>query len=230
MWTQHKQLYGDEAVCDDQCKCFAKLKKLTRCVLDDYIEAQRKKGKFVADDSSLRTAGVVQFFAPRFLQKLYKEYPGDTPSELIQRLVDMWGIHLRHGIFGLRCRKECECGEEWEFVFCKGDKEKAEKIRMSTKRRASAPSVKKRKLTATKSTSISDAEPQTNTLPRKQKPNGPEKRPSLQVNYEVSFDTFAPIGAYFVTAGNTCKIHAVCDRGQAKSDPRLRPGKFCSRQ
>jgi hypothetical protein len=80
MWTQHKQLYGDEAVCDDQCKCFAKLKKLTRCVLDDCIEAQRKKGKFVADESSLRTAGVVRFFAPRFLQKFYKEYHGDTPS------------------------------------------------------------------------------------------------------------------------------------------------------
>jgi hypothetical protein len=56
----------------------------------------------------------------------------------------MWGIHLRHSIFGLRSRKQCECGKELEFVFCKGDKEKAEKIRMSTKRRASAPSVKER--------------------------------------------------------------------------------------
>jgi hypothetical protein len=236
MWTQHKQLYGDEAVCDDQCKCFAKLKELTRCVFDDYIKAQTKKGNFVADGPSLRTAGVVQHFAPRFLKKLYKEYPGDTPSELIQRLVDMWGVHMRHGIFGLRCRKECECGEEWEWVFCKGDKEKAEKMKMSTKRRTSGPSLKKRKLTATLSPSNSDADSQTNTVSQKQKPNGSEKRPSLQVNYEVTFDTFAPLGAYFVTAtgpsGNTsCKIHAVCDRGgQAKSDPRLHPGKFCSRQ
>jgi hypothetical protein len=142
MWAQHKHLFGADGTCEDNCRCLQKLPKLTKYVIDDYIKAQKKKDNYV-DYESLKPAGVVNYFAPRFLPLLKKEYPKLTTNELIQRLVDMWSIHQKHRIFGLRCRDECECEQAWELVFCKGDKEKAENMHIIPRKQSSfGPSIK----------------------------------------------------------------------------------------
>jgi hypothetical protein len=236
MWTQHKRLFGENGTCEDNCRCLHKLPKLTKGVIDDYIKAQKKKSNYV-EDESLKPAGVVKHFAPRFLPLLKKEYPKLTAKELVQHLVDLWPIHQKHRIFGLRCREECECDQAWEIVFCMGDKEKAENMHSKPhKRSSSGPSVKKRKLASGLGSMTTQAELEqplaAAPLPRKPKTNSSERRPSLLKKYEIGFETFAPLGAYFITetgpSGSKCKILSVWEKGQAKNDLRIQPGKLCA--
>ena len=67
-----------------------------------------------------------------------------TAKDLVQCLVDMWAIHQKNLIFGLRCREECECDQAWELVFCTGDMERAEKMNNKLHKQSSwGPSIKK---------------------------------------------------------------------------------------
>jgi hypothetical protein len=190
MWAQHKLMFGDEVTCDDNCKCLGRILKLTKTVLSDFVEDQQKKGNYV-DESSLResTAGFVNSFAVRFLPLLKKEYPNSTPRQLIQRLVDMWPTHQKHRIYGVRCREECECDQAWELLFGKGDKELADRLSKKKKRGTSGNTIaKKRKVVSDPAPAATDTQRSysTTALPRKPKPNEPERPSSLLGNYETS--------------------------------------------
>jgi hypothetical protein len=190
MWAQHKQMFGDEVTCDDNCKCLGRILKLTKTVFSDFIEDQQKKGNYV-DESSLResTAGFVTSFAVRFLPLLKKEYPNSTPTQLIQRLVDMWPTHQKHRIYGVRCREECECIQAWELLFGKGDKELADRLSKKQKRGTSGNNIaKKRKVVTDPAPAATDTQRSysSTALPRKPKANEPERLSSLLGNYETS--------------------------------------------
>ena len=228
MWLQHKKLLPDSP-CEDNCKCLALLRSLTKYVISDYIIAQENQGKSFKEDD-LQTVGFVHHFAKRFLPLLRKEYPKATTKELNERLVAMWPIHERNLMFGTKCHKDCECVQAWDLVFGKGDKEKAESFKKGSKRSTASLRIKRRKL-ASGEVAV-DANPKdlaSAALPRK-KTVPLEKRPSLLKEYEVIFDTFSPLGAYFVTEKGSshtkCKIHSVWDKGQAKSDPRIQRGMY----
>jgi hypothetical protein len=72
------------------------------------------------------------------------------------------------------------------------------------------------------------SDPSAAPLPRKTPAT--EKRAIVRIPYEVKFSSTAALGAYFVTEygpeGSHCKVHSICNKGQAQSDPRIRPGKL----
>jgi hypothetical protein len=233
MWAQHKSLHGNDA-CDDECDCVRRLKMLTRNVVDDYIRRQRKKGNYVKSDS-LQISGFVKYFAPRFMILLRKEYPESKPAELLQRLVDMWPFHQKHRMLGMQCREVCECNQVhvWEEVFCKGDKEKAQNMSSLRRRTFPSPASKKRRLTLGLAQTNTELEESATQLAPLSTTNVIERPAGLLKNYEISFDTYDPLGAYFVTdtAGpsgdDRCKIVSLWNKGQAKRDARIQPGIFC---
>jgi hypothetical protein len=222
MWDRHKELFGEEHLCDDACICYARTKRLSKNVAEDYVAFQQKKGNPVG---SVETAGIADHFAPRFLRLLKKEYPKLKPSEFIQRLSAMWKFHQMNSMFGIKCNKNCQCREEWEGLFCKGDIGRAEE----ESQRTSHHSSKRRKLDTSSDTSPAKAPGITGglTIPRKSQ-QGVERTVSAQKTYEITFDTHAPLGAYFVNDGDKCKVHSIYSKGQFKKDTRLAPGK-CSR-
>ena len=53
----------------------------------------------------------------------------------------------------------------------------------------------------------------------------------LRKSYVVNFDAKKPLGAYFVTEKSAvgrsrCKILSIWEKGEAKKDPRIRPGMY----
>jgi hypothetical protein len=224
MWARHKELFGHDAICNDDCQCLLKLKELTSNVSSKYAKEEQEKDKNWRQDDNLAPAGFVEHFMSRFLPRLIIKYPKDSHKEQLQRLVDMWVIHGRHQMFGLTCRENCACEEGWEMLFGEGDVAKAEAMSKG----GSGPASKKRKLGPDMAVATSASNPSAAPLPRKTP--APGKRASVRIPYEVKFTSTAPLGAYFVTEngpeGSHCKVHSICNKGQAQSDPRIRPGKL----
>jgi hypothetical protein len=230
MWNQHKILFGENAICDDNCRCVFSLENMTRNVVSDFkkIETKKDPTKEVEIGAAV---GFVDRFAPRFTPLLRKEYPEETPSKILQRLERMWDAHRMNRNFGITCRKECQCGEGWELVFGQGDPSAVANTRKS-KRKDHSPLgqlLKKRKLTPESSAGsmTNDKQLQSAPLPRiaaKPKTSGINRQ-----SYEVEFDAKLPLGAYFVTerkpTGNECKIFSVWEKGQRKDERRIHRGK-----
>jgi hypothetical protein len=212
MWRVHKEIYGEEHLCNGDCKCYTETYKLTKHVIKDYIAKQEKKGIRMG---SIEPAGIACEFAPRFFPLLAQEYPELSSIELIQRLADMWRFHKMQKTYGLRCCKDCLCKEEWESLFCKGN------IKMAEENLSTPHLSKRRKIGAHSHFSRSQAsvsyEP---PIPRKSH-QCLVRNPSSQKNYEIAFDTHAPLGAYFVTERGKCKVHSIYSKGQFKKDTRL---------
>jgi hypothetical protein len=138
IFSAHKSLFGEDAICGDDCECFLRLPELGVNVIKEHIAQQNKKGKNVETEQELegRTRGIFQYFAPRFFPLLKKEYPGETQDQLINRLVDMWPTHMANRIYGVRCIKGCACEGEWDQIFGRGDKAKAKEFTASMKKRS----------------------------------------------------------------------------------------------
>jgi hypothetical protein len=222
MWQRHKELFGHDAICNDNCQCLLKLKELTSKVLSKNAKEVQKKDHNWRNN--LAPVGFVAHFVPRFLPRLIIKYPKDSHKEQIQRLVDMWAIHSRQRMFGLTCREDCACEEGWEMLFGEGDVAKAEAMSKG----GSGPASKKRKLAPNSAVATASSDPSAAPLPRKTPAT--EKRAIVRIPYEVKFSSTASLGAYFVTEygpeGSHCKVHSICNKGQAQSDPRIRPGKL----
>ena len=225
MWERHKELYGHGAICDDHCQCLLKLKELTSTVLSKHAKQEQEKDKKWRANANSAPAGFVNHFMPRFLPRLIMKYPKDSHIELLQRLVDMWAIHGRQRMFGLTCREDCACEEGWEILFGEGDVAKG---RVMSKG-GSGPTVKKRKLAPNSAVTTSVSNASAAPEPPRKKP-ATEKRTTVRIPYEVKFNSMMALGAYFVTEngpeGRHCKVHSICNKGQAQSDPRIRPGKL----
>lgn len=117
MWDCHKQKYG--TVCGDDCDCPSDLPYLASTVISSYIDSQIKKNPNW-DNHIRKKIGFVDYFTKRFYPLLEKEYPNETPKQLLARLVHMWGRHTRELRFGRTCSKNCPCREGWEKVFKRG--------------------------------------------------------------------------------------------------------------
>jgi hypothetical protein len=222
MWAKHKQLLG--LMCNDNCQCLLKLRELASEVLSKYAKEEQKKDKNWRPDDNLVPVGFIEHFMPRFLPRLIIKYPEDSHKEQTQRLVDMWATHKRQRMFGLTCREDCDCEEAWEMLFGEGDVAKAEAMSKG----GSGSASKKRKLAPNAAVAIAVSDPSAAPLPRKTP--APAKRARNRIPYEVKFVSTKPLGAYFVTEdgpeGSHCKVHSICNKGQAQSDPRIRPGKL----
>jgi hypothetical protein len=138
IFSAHKSLFGENAICGDDCVCFLRLPELDVNVIKEHIAQQKKKGKNVETEQELegRTRGIFQYFAPRFFPLLKKEYPGETQDQLINRLVDMWPTHTANRMYGVRCIEGCACEGEWDQIFGRGDKAKAKAFTASMKKRS----------------------------------------------------------------------------------------------
>ena len=229
MWTQHKEMYGEEHLCDGACKCWKKLKQLSKTVVEDYKEKEKK------NIGSTQTAGIADRFAPRFLWLLNKEYPNLTSSALIQRMVEMWQLHRKNPTMGIYCTDNCKCHEEWEDYFCKGDIEKIKAKKTTTGCKKACPPSRQKKLdTVTpgskdsgmgqSSATTFSASANMSSVPRKSNHASERNAKANKKAYEIIFDTHAPLGAYFVTENGKCKVHSIYKSGQFKKDPRLAVG------
>lgn len=125
MWTQHKRCFGDDAKCDESCKCISSLPKLNLKVVGDYVKKKERRNVEAESILQVRTSGIFDHFAPRFIPLLKKEYPTETPTRLVQRLVDMWSLHQRSPMYGVHCTRTCSCVDDWEQFFGEGDIDKA---------------------------------------------------------------------------------------------------------
>ena len=214
MWKRHKDRYGTN--CDDNCACTSDLPFLTGTVLKQYMTNERKK------DPNSKPVGFVNHFAPKFYGMLKSEYPEETPKQILQRLVTMWGAHRRVSRFGIRCSDECPCREGWELVFHKG------RTRNSKANESQPQESRKRASGANSRSSAGQFAPvprSTATIARKAARR--ESIPAPPVQYEIIFDPGELMGFFCVTEprkdGPVCKIASVNDYGRSK-DGRLQIG------
>eukprot|EP00934_Nitzschia_sp_Nitz4_P009129 Nitzschia sp. Nitz4//scaffold11_size288233//151696//157122//NITZ4_000776-RA/size288233-augustus-gene-0.278-mRNA-1//1//CDS//3329534080//9119//frame0 len=231
MWRQHREVQGVAAFCDDSCTCVGKLPKLVKYVIGDFIESQNKKGVTV-NQGEIRKVGFATWFTKRFLPQLKNEYPRESPRQLLDRLVAMWRIHVKHPTYGLTCRKECECSEEWNGIFMKGRNESDEIGDTSAVAVETViPSIPKKAVSDPNLPTVSDPQ----SLPRKgmttsvsnllsrivdkaEASSKPLALPPLTL-FDLTFDTSRPLGIYFLDIiGRTdvCKVHSVEPLGQGR--------------
>jgi len=123
MWSQHKKEFGEH--CDSECLCMEHLSDLTKNVVEDFVSSrQNKDPKWKAHSDIYVPIGFVDSFCPKFYPRVQKEFPKDSPEQLLAKLVNMWrNGHQIQRAFHLKCSKLCSCLGAWEEVFlpiCKG--------------------------------------------------------------------------------------------------------------
>jgi hypothetical protein len=205
---------------------------MTEHVIDNYVEDQKAKNQPVESAPVTLTLGFVNHFVPRFYGLLSKQYPSESPKQLMQRLVKMWPAHQKHRMYGVQCHASCECEGGWELVFGKGDPETVARNRKqkqgSITGHTDEPSTQKQKAsTATmmgegsRSTSAHQ-QPIPGVIPRKSSTGS-----TLLQKYEVVFEPHRELmGAFFATEQGKCKIISLFKKGKARRDPRIQPGKL----
>jgi hypothetical protein len=227
MWAKHKQMMGEDSECDSTCACFTKIQEMTEHVIDNYVEDQKAKNQPVE-----ATLGFVNHFVPRFYGLLSKQYPSESPKQLMQRLVKMWPAHQKQRIYGVQCRASCECEGGWELVFGKGDPETVARNRKQKQGSITShtyePFTQKQKA----STATMMGEGSRSTSAHQQLIPGVLSRKSamgstLLQKYEVVFEPHQELmGAFFATEQGKCKIMSLFKKGKARRDPRIQPGKL----
>ncbi|VEU33779.1 unnamed protein product [Pseudo-nitzschia multistriata] len=243
MWKKHKELFGEDQVCGENCRCIMLLPDITKNVIQDYIVRQRKKKQVVETEEILtkNTNGLCKYFAPKFVPLLEMEYPNETKSKLLKRLVSMWELHQENRMYGIRCKKNCACEGEWDQLFGKGDREKANAFLKQTRH------FQKRNVSQV----IKKAKPEGLVIPRKKKTPAPilthkkhddsnevismmkigessliSSMASRNEPYEIAFDSSIALGGYFKTEGNPqrCIIYSKYKDGQMAKHQKLGNG------
>lgn len=232
MWKKHKELFGEDEECGENCKCIRFLPEMTDSIIKEYITSQRKKNRTVetAEELEGRICNICRVFAPKFVPLLEKEYPRENNKELIKRLLSIWELHQRSRMYGIRCEENCWCEEEWDQLFGKGNMAMAKAFVSSRKKISRIP--KKMRTTPTQIEGTSELH-----IPRKKRPlistkdaiqqsskehnNKKRKLASLigtmasrKELYEVAFDTSIPLGGFFRTERNQCLVYSICPNGQ----------------
>ncbi len=238
MWKKHKELFGEDQRCDDECKCLMWLPEMTENVITDYIERQKANNLPIESEEELenRTHGISNHFVPKFISLLQEKYPQETEAQLINRLVEMWGIHQRDRLYGISCRKDCACRIEWDTIFGNGDKAAAKDFVLTTKR-SSVHSQSSASSGNEKGSSSGPAVPRKNPIvPRKkrglnQNSNMNRKMPKLsglissmrsrEAMIEVRFESTIPLGGYFRTRRNQCQVFSIFPKGQMAKEPKI---------
>jgi hypothetical protein len=256
LWEKHKELYGYGSKCNENCPCLHSLSALSTDVIKRHVVKQKKSMKPMQSEHEIenRVAGVMKFFAPVFLPKLKESYPDETPTNLLDRLCDMWLFHTRAPLYGVRCSEKCECREEWTDLFAQGNAQKMDKLwssrRVAGKKHSAliaanaassqtgVASIPRKRRDASKlSSSIA-----TLTLPATQTPEIPDiarknsvvhpsrRAPTSQsFSFEVALDSSQALGGYFKTAETSngytyAQIESVCPVGQLARDRRIGQG------
>jgi hypothetical protein len=126
MWTVHKQLFG--STCDSNCECVFKLPELVDNVIVEALDKQ-KKGKLSSKRALVSTLradklpiGLTGNFANRFLPRLRRQFPNESPQKILERFKWMWTIHKK--AFSRKCLPKCQCIQGWEDKFFCGDRER----------------------------------------------------------------------------------------------------------
>lgn len=235
MWENHKVLMGDSSSCGSACTCFRQIEALMDGVVDKCIANLKERGESNVADASLiqkSMTGFIDHFKPRFYDKLANEYPSDSPKQLLQRLLKMWSFHV-----GQKCHSKCTCGSDWEVRFGKGDPKKditsqgtsltsnngaiqetsngknGRTPSMQQKGFLDRPIAKKSRPSSTLPSSLISSKTSSSSS-------------TVYKKYEVKFKTSEPMGAFFVTEGQKCKVKSLFDAGQAKRDLRVTRGEL----
>jgi hypothetical protein len=239
MWKKHKEIFGEKVRCGDDCKCLMWLPEMVENVIRDHIERPRKKNVAVESEEELekRTCGIIKNFVPKFIHLLQDEYPTETETQLVKRLVGMWESHQKNRMYGMRCRKGCACQGEWDQIFGKGDKTAAREYLSMMKR----SSLMSQSVASSGSQQVTTGP----VVPRKKRAlpssneqsfvkNNRRKKPKLvglissmssRVDiFEVSIASSIPIGGYFKTRKNQCQVFSIYLKGQMAKEPRIQNG------
>eukprot|EP00531_Pseudo-nitzschia_arenysensis_P016700 CAMPEP_0116118286 /NCGR_PEP_ID=MMETSP0329-20121206/2022_1 /TAXON_ID=697910 /ORGANISM="Pseudo-nitzschia arenysensis, Strain B593" /LENGTH=1606 /DNA_ID=CAMNT_0003611901 /DNA_START=183 /DNA_END=5000 /DNA_ORIENTATION=+ len=234
MWKKHKELFGEDERCGENCRCLMWLPNMVENVITDHMERQREKNARFESEKEIekRTRGIAKNFVPKFIAKLQEEYPAETETQLVKRLLDMWDTHHRSRLFGFRCLKGCACEDQWDQIFGKGDKIAARDY-LSGKKRPSPQS---------QCVVLSGSATSGPLVPRKKRlhehttgiNSDQSKKPRLtylissmvpRVNiFNVVFDTSAPIGGYFRTRMNQCVVFSMYLKGAMANEPKITNG------
>ncbi len=229
MWKKHKCLFGKNEHCGDSCRCLMWLPEMVENATKDHIERQKKNNARFESEQELekRTLGICKNFVPKFITKLREEYPTETETQLVSRLVGMWESHQRDRVYGMRCLAGCGCQGEWDQIFGKGDKAAARDFFMMRKR----SSLQSRGTASSFSTAPSGP-----VVPRKKRAHDQNlgayrKKPKLtglissmvpRVDiFDLAFETSIPIGGYFRTRMNQCVVFSIFLKGQMAKERKL---------
>jgi len=234
MWKKHKEILGD----NPHRKCLNYLPEMVEDVIKDHVENQKSRGiafSSTEEDLEKLTCGISKHFVPKFISLLQKEYPRETETQLVSRLVGMWELHRKNRLYGIRCKANCSCLGEWDQVFGKGDKSAAKEF-LTIKRRPS--------LLSNSTASSNDKKvPKASAVPRKKRAieqssdasKRKSKKPKASTSFlssissrteifEVQFNTSLPLGAYFRTRKNQCQVFSIFLNGQVANEKRITNG------
>ena len=232
LWNQHKKLMGEDADCVDSCDCVDRMAFLGATVLTDHVV---DSGMDLKKLRSL-SCGIFASFGPKFIPLLRIEYPEETPAQLLSRLSDMWKIHRANLRFSSPCKEGCDCLDEWDGAFGKGDNEKAKKFRTRPSRAlpramchsSAAPSIPRKKNpprppNAQPIQHLSISGLLAEETPTENLRNNHTHRSSIKVaaqSFERGIDLTKPnLGAYFFTfrapsGQSRCRIASINPNGQ----------------
>jgi hypothetical protein len=79
--------------------------------------------------------GVFDYFCPHFVDLLKQEYPTETASKLVERLVGMWSLHKNHSGYDSRCTNDCPCQGDWVKLFRRGNVDLAQSLIQASRKR-----------------------------------------------------------------------------------------------
>mmetsp|Transcript_21886 Transcript_21886/g.26804 ORF Transcript_21886/g.26804 Transcript_21886/m.26804 type:complete len:755 (-) Transcript_21886:870-3134(-) len=57
--------------------------------------------------------GFTSNFCGKFYERILNQFPNDTPSQILERLLKMWKKHTTQRRFGITCKDNCPCGGSW---------------------------------------------------------------------------------------------------------------------
>ena len=203
MWSNHKQIYGTN--CDENCKCSLDLARLSSNVVSDFV--LKNPSKF---SSSTPEVGFIKFFVKKFMYTVRKDFPNDSPTGILEKLVTMWSKHREERRFGITCGAQCECADGLD-SFLNALKKK------NLKRKAN---IDPRLIMKRKPTSSSD---QKTSLLKSVESS------TQAMAYGLTFDPYKPLGFFAVTEknknknGNVCTIVSISPVGRKKY-PQLQIG------
>jgi hypothetical protein len=218
LWENHKKLFGKD--CSESCNCVLAIPTMAETVLQRILNKPSGKPTDIKNVSGCYPIGLAGNFARTFIPLLKKTYGTEGSTKLLERLLQMWKLHVKNRNFGLKCKEEsCECAEGWDLVFHKGTLPDEAAYQKKNDIRVQLGAVpKKRKFTevaVNKKDELRYAQGRINSHSAK----------ALRKEYEIDFDCKTPLPFYCVTHnsdhGSHCKIWSVSPYSKIPVDPRL---------